>query len=101
MGQPVDEVYIVLSGKVEFYSANGDLDLILTPGNLFGYVDCQLGKSRLQMAKASADSDPVTLAAISSVSLERMSSNAPALAIKLQKMLLLQSSLELSNLTSA
>ena len=37
--------------QVEFYFPNGDLDLILTPGNLFGYVDCQLGKKRGKLAK--------------------------------------------------
>ena len=73
------------TSKVEFYFPNGDLDLILTPGNLFGYVDCQLGKARHQTAEASSDSDPVTVAAISTASLERMSGQAPILALKLMK----------------
>ena len=98
VGQHASEFYIVLAGQVEFYFANGDLDLILTPGNLFGYVDCQLGKARHQSAHASPNSDPVTVAAIRSTSLDRMSTTAPQLALKLMKVLLRQSSLELSNI---
>lgn len=58
VGQHADTFYIVLSGQVEFYFPNGDLDLILTPGNLFGYVDCQLGKARHQFAQVESCTPP-------------------------------------------
>ena len=124
VGDHSDEFYIILSGQVDFYFPNGNLDLSLTPGNLFGYVDCQLGKSRTQIARTAFDSVPVLLAAISTASLDRMGSQgkhcnspsflgvqavtsnplfrnaAPALALKLMKVLLRQSSLELSQVSS-
>ena len=100
----------------------------LAAGNVFGFVDSQLGKSRSQTAVicgASADGldddsgsfetttgggvggagaggrggcGGATVAAISMASLERMSGDHPRIAIKLMKVLLRQSSLELSSI---
>jgi hypothetical protein len=117
--------------------ADGGVKMSLSTGNVFGFVDSQLGKPRGTTAFARAPtglllagttSTPsgssggdggsgggssggggsggsgageypaaVQVVAISMASLERMSADYPGIAVKLMKVLLRQSSLELSN----
>jgi hypothetical protein len=149
VGDYAEDLFILLGGSVDLVDADGNLELTLSPGNVFGFVDSQLGKPRSTSAHArsqehesmqplhgghataSAASSAaavaggaagaggvapgsaegaaadgaaggseewvVRVAAISMASLERMSSEQPRIAIKLMKVLLRQSSMELSN----
>jgi len=109
---------------VDLVGADGAVLMSLSPGNVFGFVDSQLGKPRSSNAVArrpagcsyvspsslsppaspppgsprggGGDNLPVQVAAISMASLERMSADHPRIAVKLMKVLLRQSSLELS-----
>jgi len=116
-GDHADELYLLLGGRVDLVDGDGTVTLSLTPGNVFGFVDSQLGKPRGKSAYAKGrlgsnnnnnsgldtdgggDDDDVVVhvAAISMASLERMSVDHPSIAIKLMKVLLRQSSIELSN----
>ena len=136
VGEYAEDLFILLGGTVDLFDADGNLELTLSPGNVFGFVDSQLGKPRSTSAYArrhydgselnllnqrnssdsmgdiqsvhntaeteSASLEPVQewvvrVAAISMASLEKMSTEQPRIAIKLMKVLLRQSSLELSN----
>ena len=134
LGDHADELYLLLGGTVDVVGPTGAVRMSLSPGNVFGFVDSQLGKPRSATAYArappaapaesgsgshSGDSpelprkqappssstggsggEPlacVTVAAMSMASLERMSAQHPRIAVKLMKVLLRQSSLELSN----
>ena len=120
---------------MDLVRADGAVKMSLSTGNVFGFVDSQLGKPRSTTAfargqvkdmptaaaeaaaaaatAAAAAATPtsggndcnddkaaeavVQVAAISMASLERMSADYPGIAVKLMKVLLRQSSLELSN----
>lgn len=81
-------------GSVELVAPDGSVKMALSAGNVFGFVDSQLGKKRSTSAVARTD---VTVAAMSMATLERMGQESPLIAVKLMKVLLRQSSLELSN----
>lgn len=127
-------------GTVDLVRSDGVVKMSLSTGNVFGFVDSQLGKPRgttayarappsqlsLQGNNSSSTNDfngsggngsdgagnslssadarsslssaaAVKVAVISMASLERMSADYPGIAVKLMKVLLRQSSLELSN----
>ena len=127
-------------GTVDLVRSDGVVKMSLSTGNVFGFVDSQLGKPRGTTAYArappgqlslqgnsssssgsandsrsvngvdgdesrsnkgrelsSSSASAVKVAVISMASLERMSADYPGIAVKLMKVLLRQSSLELSN----
>jgi len=138
---------LLKGGTVDLVRSDGVVKMSLSTGNVFGFVDSQLGKPRGTTAYARAppgqlalqgnnnnnssssssndfnggsgdgnggggtgsssnsagarsSSSPaaaVKVAVISMASLERMSADYPSIAVKLMKVLLRQSSLELSN----
>jgi len=127
-------------GTVDLVRSDGVVKMSLSTGNVFGFVDSQLGKPRGTTAyarappgqlslqgnsssssgsnndsrsvngvdgdetrsnkgrdRSSSSASAVKVAVISMASLERMSADYPGIAVKLMKVLLRQSSLELSN----
>jgi len=94
-GSPASTFFVVLSGEVNLFRSDGTLDIVVLPGNLFGYLDSQNSRPRQQTAVAA--SGEVELASISQASLTRMNVESTHLALKVTQALYRQTAMELDS----